>query len=634
MYFRGVDHLKHLTPPDLTEMIHWLGRSRLPASIFKHRFLMTSFTSRTSSCVQLRMMATAALLVGSLVGLPLAQGADKGAIKQSVSRGASYLKSIYGKQRGGRAALCAYAILKADGKPTDPAVVNMIADIAKRCEGASYKPHSGDEIYAAGVDAMILADSDPEKYQPALAKIAAFLVREQRDDGSYSYRGPEDPGDTSVTQYGALGLWAAARAGVEIPPKVWDQLALWHIKAQVSGGGFQYCPGSTIGITRDQPNLSMTGAGAATMTIAALHLYPGQTSIQAKAAPSSTSTTSTAPTDPNDPLGVLSVRKPDPKSPDAASSGPYKVQASFLEIQKHVRGAVGWASKNYTPEYRQDLRMYNYYTLERMGALTEVDELGGRDWFDDCASRLLASQKDDGSWTTSTYDSVNNYAVSTSFAVLFLTRSTAKLLNRIPPEDPLGGGMQVGGRGLPDDLASVKMQDGRVAKEESLGPLDDLLKSLESGAGDDLFNLQTQIVKKIQLGDRSALIGQTDRLIQLLDTPQPDVRRTALWALARSDDLSVARHMVAALEDPDRDVLIEAHNALCWLSRRPNAFDIPPDPIGSLPPDATDEQKEQAVEQWRANARQKWGMWYLNRSSYEEKNTPFAHDLAKKIGLK
>ena len=92
--------------------------------------------------------------------------------------------------------------------------------------------------------------------------------------------------------------------------------------------------------------------------------------------------------------------------------------------------------------------------------------------------------------------------------------------------------------------------------------------------------------------------------------------------------------MVAALEDPDADVLVEAHNALCWMSRRPNAFDIPASPTAHLPPDASEQEKIAAVEAWRSVALKRWGNWYLQRCSYEERNLPFAVDLATKIGAR
>jgi hypothetical protein len=581
----------------------------------------------------------AALAIALMVcGHESVHAADNAAVKRTIASASAYLRTIQKDLGAGRDSLAAYALLKADGKATEAENAAVIAGILDRAEGSEFKPSSSHEgIYSSGIEAMILSDVDPEKYKPQIQKIANYLIAEQLPNGGFDYRGAESTGDTSVTQYAALGLWAAARAGVEIPPEVWDKLALWHLSVQEKDGGFAYVPGRATGVTGASTNGTMSAAAAASMTICAMYLHPekmqaasGLTDgLQAQAQKPSTPTR-----DPNNPLGVLTVRDPDASRPDAPT-GPYKPTASFDAIMGSARRAVGFVTANFNVKYYRDgWRHYHYYTIERMAALLDLDQLGSHDWFDECANELIQTQLPDGSWRMPGMEAGNNNCVATSFAVLFLTRSTAKLLNRTPPPDPIGGGLQVGGRGLPDDLASVTMQDGRVAKDESLGPLDDLLKSLEAAAGDDLFNLQTQIVKKIQLGDRSELIGQTDRLVDLLDYPGPDIRRTALWALARSDDLSMARHMVAALEDPDRDVLIEAHNALCWLSRRPNAFDIPPDPLAGLPPDATDEQKEQAVAKWRASALKQWGNWYLKMCSYEERNTPFAHDLARKIGLR
>lgn len=565
----------------------------------------------------------------------LCEGADKAAVKRTISQAAAYLRSVQGDLSGGRDSLCTYALLKAGGKASEPENAKLIADILDRAKGDKFVPKTQHEgIYSSGIEAMILSDVDPVKYKPQIAKIAKYLIDEQKDHGGFDYRtGKDGTGDTSVTQYAALGLWAAARAEVEIPMEVWDQLAMWHLRVQESNGGFRYAPGKRLGVTGDQPNGSMSAAAAASMTICAMYLHPERLLVDAGVI-DARKTEKTEPVgDPNDPLGVLNVRKPDPETP--VRKGPYKPQAGYDDIKTSTRRAVGFVTANFTTKYyRGGWRHYYFYTLERMGSLVDIDKLGSHDWFNECADELISTQLKDGSWNMPGLEVGQNNSVATSLAVLFLTRSTAKLLNRVPPEDPIGGGLQAGGRGLPEDLSAVKMQDGRVAQEESLGPLDDLLKSLENSATDDLFNLQKKIVKKIQLGDRSELIGQTDRLVKLLEAPSPDVRRTALWALARSDDLTMARHMVAALDDPDRDVLIEAHNALCWLSRRPNGFDLPPDPIGHLPPDATQEQKEQAVEKWRSEAVAKWGRWYLRMAPYEEKNTPFAYDLAKRIGVR
>src|SRR5690606_16828354 len=115
-----------------------------------------------------------------------------------------------------------------------------------------------------------------------------------------------------------------------------------------------------------------------------------------------------------------------------------------------------------------------------------------------------------------------------------------------------------------DDLKQLELKRGEVEVHKPSSPLDSLLNELSKAGGDDLFKVQEKIIEKIQLGDRSELIGQTDKLLTLLKNPDPQIRRTALWALGRSDDRNLVRYAIQALqEDPDVDVLVEAHNALC-----------------------------------------------------------------------
>jgi hypothetical protein len=276
--------------------------------------------------------------------------------------------------------------------------------------------------------------------------------------------------------------------------------------------------------------------------------------------------------------------------------------------------------------------MYYYYSLERMGALTKVDRLGPVDWFDACAEFLIQQQADNGSWTLGFYDRGGPYHIGTSFGVLFLTRSTAKLLNQLPPADLLGGGLLAGGRGLPDDLSQLELDDGRVETRRPSGPLDELLNELTKVDAGTLLNVQQEIVEKVQLGDRTELIGRTERLLELLKHPDPQIRRTAMWAIGRSDDLTLVRHAVAALmHDPDVDVLVEAHNALCWFSRRPLGFGVPPHPLHGIAPDATDQQKAAAVQKWRQQAVQAWGRWYLEICPYADREDPFTVTLRQHL---
>ncbi len=204
----------------------------------------------------------------------------------------------------------------------------------------------------------------------------------------------------------------------------------------------------------------------------------------------------------------------------------------------------------------------------------------------------------------------------------------------MPREDPIGGGLLAGGRGLPDNLADVTLEGGDVKADTPAGALDELLRSLERSGGASLFDVQNEIVETIQLGDRSQLVGQTDQLIRLVNHPSPEIRRTALWALGRSDDVRLARYAVAALDDPDVDVLVEAHNALCWMSRRPNAFGLAPNPLAGLPQNASDEQRQEAVATWRKQAQQKWGAWFLRICPYEQRDDAFMVKLQRMLEKK
>jgi HEAT repeat protein len=166
----------------------------------------------------------------------------------------------------------------------------------------------------------------------------------------------------------------------------------------------------------------------------------------------------------------------------------------------------------------------------------------------------------------------------------------------------------------------VQVKDGQVAVQKTVGPLDELLKQLENPTLQNVESAQTAIVESIQLGDREALVGQTERLKKLVDDRRVDVRRTAVWALGRGGDLRIASLLVRALEDPDLDVAVEAHAALCALSRKPSAFGLPDGPYADLPEDATPEQKLAAAKKWRTEATKQWQEWYVAIRPYDERD--------------
>ncbi len=589
----------------------------------------------------------ATLLFAVAVGLIVegnggnAVAADKAAINQAVARAAGYLRGKIGSARGGRRILTSYALYKAGSSAESEEVASTVRDILARFDEGAYKPGMPNEApYQAGVEAMFLADLDPVKYRPQIQAIADYLIEIRLPTNVWDYKGETSPGDTSVTQYGCLGLWAAARVGIDVPIEVWDEIMLWHFRSHRGDGGFTYMPGSTQGPGKGASTLNMTAAAIGSMSIAAMYLYPEQ--MQKNLGFSGRK--QSKPQDPSGlKFGFLEKDRPREAADDAGNGaagpaipakprGPYKIRTSFAEYKQHTKRALDWLGANFEVHNRVGPAMYYYYALERMGALTNVDRVGPHDWFNLCADFLIDQQQEDGSWKLSLYDRGGPYVIGGSFGILFLTRSTAKLLNRAPTAGPLGGGLLTGGRGLPDDLSHVELDKGRAEARKPSGPLDELLAELAKAGGDGLFEIQEKIVEKIQLGDRSELVGQTDQLVKLLNHPDPQIRRTALWALGRSDDLNLVRYAIRALiDDPDVDVLVEAHNALCWFARRPGGFGLPDNPLDGLPPDASDGQKRAAVEKWRKQAIRAWGKWYVRVCPYKDQDDPFFISLKRRL---
>ena len=161
--------------------------------------------------------------------------------------------------------LVAYTCISAGMSPDDPFVKGFIDKILLKFKSDGYLPEHHHN-YEAGVDAMALAAADKLKHREKIQLIANYLLKNQRVNGSWDYFGQEHGGDTSISQYGMLGLWAAARAGVEIPVKALDQAASWHLQTQLRNGAFCYQP---LGVETSMKH-SMTMAGVGSLGIARL----------------------------------------------------------------------------------------------------------------------------------------------------------------------------------------------------------------------------------------------------------------------------------------------------------------------------------------------------------------------------
>lgn len=561
------------------------------------------------------MPRSVVLLVAVLAGVPaVADDAASPEVKAAIRRGTEALKKNLqgqgqGEAGGGAGVLAALALVKAGEAPDGPEVAAVLAAVQGRCSASEYKP-DGNHYYTAGLELMLLETIDAEQYRGEMEKILAYVLKGQKTSGGWFYPNQDFPGDTSITQYATLGLWAASRANLTVPRETWDKLATWHLRTQLSNGAFTYHPGQTD--YGDAPNPALTLGGASSLLLARLHLFRGAAEKQqAKAALERRVESGRR-------FGVLEavdLGAEEGLSPEAKDRG-YNVEVTSGGIQQAVDRAVAYSAANFALPPNTPHELYYLYGLERMAALGDVRTLGPHDWYDEGSAWLIKTQETDGTWA----HDPSGPTVGTAFAVLFLTKSTAKALGRAVGAPELGGGLLAGGRGLPDDLGKVNVKGGNVETRSMTGPLDELLARLEGAQGADVPGVQEAVLEAVRFGDREKLIGERERLLRLVNDPRPEVRRTAFWALGRGGRLEDVPAMIKGLSDPDVSVAVEAHNALCVFSRRPLAFGIPGDPFAGLPEGAAEDVRSKAAAAWREKATAAWQAWYRQVAPYDERD--------------
>lgn len=547
------------------------------------------------------------------------RAADQAVVNGMIKRGVGFLRAKLGKEAGadGASVLATYAMVKGGVPPSDPLVQNVIKAIKKKIVDGKYKPRS-EVIYTTGVELMLLeaAGGKGGKYRPEMQAIVDFVVKNQANAGYWNYLGGDKHGDTSVTQYGILGLWAAARVGIKIPPTAWDNAASWLRATQAKEGGWQYRPTSTT----DTPGqtTSMTVAGVSTLLVTRLYLHPDRVAnAKGKKKKKKVFSLNRHPLEKVDTSTPISKQRPGrKKKKKVVGAADYKARNSYNQISGSANGGLRWLAARYQTGSGR-WAIYTLYGVERMAALSKIQTIGRVNWFDD-GVRYLAKAEQSGSWNDQT-----GKIPATSFAVLFLTRSTAKTLGF--KVESLGDGLLRGGKGLPADLSTLgEGEDGKIKKRKITGTIDQLLAELQKPQNRlDVGELQQAIVKKIQLGDRKQWLkpGKRKQLLSMAEHPKPEVRMVAIWALGRTGNIDIVTILMDALEkDPDLSVAIEARNALCWLSRRPRGFGLPSNPTADMPPTATKKQKLAAIEQWRKDAVKKWKNWYLTVRPYSERD--------------
>jgi len=557
-----------------------------------------------------RNLLLLSLLAVFVSGGPLFAATSKAKIQEAITRAQKYL--VEQRLGGGHGAIAAMAYVKSGGDKKNQNIQKIVQEVVSKTKDGLYRP-AAHHNYEAGVDMMLLEAVDSELYRPQLEAITAYLIYQQQPNGAwyYPHEVESDCGDTSITQYALLGLWAAARAGIEIPVETWERCAQWHITKQRDDGGFAYHPFEPKGGQNPEQSVStatMSAAGSSNLLIIRRILFED-----------ADMDSEIRPADAKKRFGVLE-RFIDEKT------GPKKLvsRASTMKpaaIDKALKEGVKWTAAHFAERSPNHEKFYCYhlYCVERIAALMDVERLGSHDWYDEGAAELLFKQAPDGSWN----DACTPLA-STALGLMFLTKATTTVVTPKKKLLLLGGGLQIGGRGLPDNLGTVQIKDGNVSARKLAGAVDTLLIELERSADAKVEDVQAAVVEAVQLDRPEELIGQIKRLRKLATDQRVEVRRTAVWALGRSNDVSAASVLIQSLSDPEQSVVREASLALSILSRRPEGCGKAIDPFDDnetgMKDNATDEQRKVMLEEWRTESKKRWTDWYLKQRSYDERD--------------
>ncbi|MCP3919102.1 MAG: hypothetical protein GY711_26465 [bacterium] len=316
------------------------------------------------------------LLVAAVLALPgVAQEPEVAAqveltqdeVDAAIQRGVAFLleeqasngglKASGRSARPGASALAVYALIKSGVDPGHEAIRRALTSLA-------YQEIT--TTYDVACVIMALAAATELEERDWLEELTRELLGWQRRHGW----GYPVGNDLSNTQYAALGLRAAALAGIEVPDRAWLELAKAVGGFEGASGGYTYRRGS------GRPTGSMTSAGIGTLAICDAMLTRSK---------------------------ALTRR-----------------QRKGFEKRKNE--GLEWLARNFTVSANPGAGGWLYYYLyglERVGGLTGERAFGGHDWYREGARYLVDQQDERGYWggRTSVYQ--------TAFALLFLSRATS-----------------------------------------------------------------------------------------------------------------------------------------------------------------------------------------------------------------
>ena len=541
-----------------------------------------------------RWIVVAALAAGiaqaTWPGIVCAVTPESAEVKSVIEKGLKFLETANDERLGAKC-LIGLSFLKNGRDDRHP----QVAKALKACQDFAANPASAksaygseEDNYSVGLAIIFLCEHDPVKNRAAAQKVLDHLMSRQMSNGAWSYTGTP-AGDTSQTQYAALGMWMADASGLEIPLGNVERLCGWLQRTQDPSGGWGYHatdPGTMGRVAQDSVRPSLVAAGLGSVYICA------------------------------DLLGIT-----DPKEEESANKVPpvlkevqQKQGKKKRDGQSRVIDAAGvrrtmadgnaWFAKNFTVQ-AGEWNHYYLYGLERYMSFRELAEGQGDrepDWYNKVFDYLHRTQLGSGAWA----GSGDNETTSTCFSVLCLARSTRKSIS--VKLKALGEGVLLGGMGLPKNVSDLQERNGKVVETPLGGSVEEILAIIEDPNNPELKRL-VESGQSIPLeSDVTKRSGQVARLRSLVSAGSYESRLVAVKTLSKVRDLDNVPVLLFALTDPDVRVVLEADKGLRFVSRKFRGVGLPDDP---QPPGGNTKTPAREWPQIQA-AQKAWKDWYLS----------------------
>lgn len=291
---------------------------------------------------------------------------------------------VHGNYVGGRAGLCAYALLKSGMQMDHPALRRAFAYL----DGV--QPN---QTYSTACMMLAYGATGNPKHQARLKQLLKRMLKWQLPAGSWGY--PHGAADLSNTQYAALGLWVAAKAGLKVPAKAWNELIDATLRHQEV---FHYV---------DVKVSKRTGVGKLEVAGFRYRAGPKRNKYNPKPAKGHMKASGSMTTAGVSILKICEI-----------GLGKRLKSAARQRLTHALEAGVNWLHANFSvtqnPGKGRGWLLYYLYGMERVGSLTRKEQFGDRWWYVEGARYLLKAQKK-GSWGAET---------DNCFALLFLRRAT------------------------------------------------------------------------------------------------------------------------------------------------------------------------------------------------------------------